>query len=125
MRPMNRAEETDDGEGRDLVRAARSGDELALGCLLAPYWCGLNVFCGLMLGDAEAADRALAETVRTARSEVEVIESRASVRIWIHRIAARACLRAVGDSEIRNHQPPEPHEQGPCWLIGLNGVDEE
>jgi hypothetical protein len=23
------------------------------------------------------------------------------------------CLRAVDDSAIRNHQPPEPREQGP------------
>ncbi len=122
---MTLVDENDDGEVRDLVRAARSGDELALGCLLAPHWCGLSLFCGLMLGDAEAADRAMAETVRTARSEVEGIESPASVRIWIHRIAARACLQAVGDSAIRNDQPPERHERGPCRFIGLNGVDEE
>jgi DNA-directed RNA polymerase specialized sigma24 family protein len=121
---MTHVDENDDGEVRDLLRAARSGDELALGCLLAPHWCGLSLFCGLMLGDADAADRAMAETVRTARSEVEVIESPASVRIWIHRIAARACLRAVGDSDAES-STTRAARAGPCRFIGLNGVDEE
>jgi RNA polymerase sigma-70 factor, ECF subfamily len=122
---MTRVDESDDGEVRDLLRAARSGDELALGCLLSPHWCSLSLFCGLMLGDAEAADRVMAETVRTAWSEVDVVESPASVRIWIHRIAARVCLQAVGDRAMRDHQPPEPYEQGPRRFVGLNGVDEE
>jgi len=80
---------------QELLQAARCGDEQALGHLLAPHWCGLKLFCGLMLGDADAADRALTATAQTACSEVERIESPAAVRMWIHRIAVRIC-----DNEI-------------------------
>lgn len=90
---------------RDLLLAAQCGDEQALGRLLAPHWCGLQLFCGLMLGDSDAADRALTETARTARSEVEIIESPATLRMWIHRIAVRVCMQEIG------YQPPEPHER--------------
>jgi DNA-directed RNA polymerase specialized sigma24 family protein len=86
----------------ELLQAARCGDELALARLLAPHWCALKLFCGLMLGDADAADRALTETARTACSEVEVIESAAAVRVWIHRIAARVCVDAIGDDQPRS-----------------------
>jgi len=102
---------SDDGDdARGLLEAARCGDEHALGCLLAPHWRGLKLFCGLMLGDADAADRAMADTVLAARSEVDVIECPASVRMWIHRIAARVCVQAVDHGRIQNDQPPEPHE---------------
>ena len=84
----------------ELLQAARCGDERALARLLAPHWCALKLFCGLMLGDADAAERAVTETARTARSEVEGIESPAIVRMWIHRIAARVCIREIG------YQPP-------------------
>jgi DNA-directed RNA polymerase specialized sigma24 family protein len=84
----------DDNDERVLLDAAQAGDELALGRLLAPHWHALKLFCGLMLGEADAADRAIAETVLTARSEVEVIDAAGGVRIWIHRIAARVCCEA-------------------------------
>jgi DNA-directed RNA polymerase specialized sigma24 family protein len=91
---------------QELLQAARCGDEDALGRLLAPHWCALKLFCGLMLGDPDAAERAITETARTARSEVEVVESPAVVRMWIHRIAVRMCDQEIG------YQP-------------LNGVDND
>lgn len=97
-------------ENHELLQAARCGDEHALGRLLAPHWCALKLFCALMLGDADAADRALAETARTACSEVEVIESPAAVRMWIHRIAVRVCAEEIG------YQISEP---------GMNGADHD
>jgi DNA-directed RNA polymerase specialized sigma24 family protein len=81
---------------QELLQAARCGDEDALGRLLAPHWCALKLFCGLMLGDADAAERAITETARAARSEVEVVESPAVVRMWIHRIAVRMCDQEIG-----------------------------
>jgi hypothetical protein len=94
-----------DGDADDLLRAARCGDELALGHLLAPHWCGLKLFCGLMLGDADAADRALAETARMARSEAAVIDSPAVIRMRIHRIAVRVCVEAIDDAPTEDDQP--------------------
>ena len=86
---MNVVDDDEDADVRELLRAARGGDERALGCLLAPHWCGLKVFCGLMLGEPDAADRAMAQTVLTAQAEVESIDSPAGIRMWIHRIAVR------------------------------------
>jgi DNA-directed RNA polymerase specialized sigma24 family protein len=107
---MDVVDDNQDGDDvRELLRAARDGDEHALGCLLSPYWCSLKLFCGLMLGNADAADRAMAETIRAARAEIEFIDSPASARLWIHRIAARVCVRAVDDDPIQNDQPPQPH----------------
>jgi DNA-directed RNA polymerase specialized sigma24 family protein len=94
-----------DGEMRDLLQAARCGDERALGRLLAPHWCALKLFCGLMLGDADAAERALSETTRTARGEIELIESPATIRMWIHQIAVRVCVEAIGDGPTQDDQP--------------------
>ncbi len=99
---MDSAQDIEAGAVRDLVQAARAGDERALGRLLVPHWRGLKLFCALMLGDAYAADRAMAETVMTAWAEVGVIESPAGVRIWIHRIAARVCIKAVDDGPVQN-----------------------
>ena len=101
---MDGSDHYSDGDARDLLDAARCGDERALGHLLAPHWCGLKLFCGLMLGDADAAERALTDTARTARSEVEVIESPAVVRMWIHRIAVRVCVQAIGDGPTQDDQ---------------------
>jgi len=94
----------DDRDVRDLLDAARRGDELALARLLAPHWCGLKLFCGLMLGDADAADRALTETARTARSEAPVIDSPAVIRMWIHRIAMRVCVEAIDGAPTEDDQ---------------------
>ena len=79
-----------------LLHAARCGDEQALARLLAPHWCALKLFCGLMLGDADAAERALTETALAARSEVAAVESSLAVRMWIHRIAVRMCDQEIG-----------------------------
>jgi hypothetical protein len=94
-----------DGDLDDLLRAARCGDELALGRLLAPHWCSLKLVCSLMLGDADAADRALAETARMARSEAAVIDSPAVIRMRIHRIAVRVCVEAIDDAPTEDDQP--------------------
>jgi DNA-directed RNA polymerase specialized sigma24 family protein len=99
------AADHNDRHVRDLLDAARTGDELALARLLAPHWCGLKLFCGLMLGDADAAERALTETARTARSEAAVIDSPAVVRMWIHRIAVRVCVEAIDDGPTEDDQP--------------------
>jgi DNA-directed RNA polymerase specialized sigma24 family protein len=88
-----------------LLQAARCGDEQALARLLAPHWCTLKLFCGLMLGDADAAEQALTETALAARSEVAAVESSVAVRMWIHRIALRVCAQAIGDGRTEDDQP--------------------
>jgi hypothetical protein len=47
----------------------------------------------------------MTETARTACSEVEVIESPATIRMWIHRIAVRVCIQAIGDGPTQDDQP--------------------
>jgi DNA-directed RNA polymerase specialized sigma24 family protein len=86
---------------RALLEAARRGDEQALACLLEPHWSTLKLFCGLMLGDADAAEEALTETAQAARSEVAAVESSVAVRMWIHRIAVRVCVQTIDDGPTR------------------------
>jgi DNA-directed RNA polymerase specialized sigma24 family protein len=91
----------DQRDMRALLEAARRGDEQALACLLEPHWSTLKLFCGLMLGDADAAEQALTETARAALSEVAAVESSVAVRMWIHRIAVRVCFQAMDDGPTR------------------------
>jgi RNA polymerase sigma-70 factor, ECF subfamily len=85
------------GDHRDidesvLLDAARVGDERAFGVLLELYRPGLEEFCGLMLGDPQHAERAMQEAVVTAWRERGVAPACSSVRMWLYRIALRACL---------------------------------
>lgn len=105
---MNPIDDIPAAADRALLQAAQAGNEEALGRLVAPYRRGLELFCGLMLGDAKQAERAMVQTMRTASSEVTGIRSPAGIRMWIHRITARTCLQAVG---------PEP-DSGPTIEIG-------
>jgi DNA-directed RNA polymerase specialized sigma24 family protein len=90
-----------------LLQAAQCGDDQALARLLAPHWCALKLFCGLMLGDADAAEQALTETALTARSEVAAVESSVAVRMWIHRIALRVCAETIDDGPTEDDRHTE------------------
>jgi RNA polymerase sigma-70 factor (ECF subfamily) len=77
---------------RSLLAAARAGDERAFGRLVERHRNGLEQFCYLMLGDRHDARGALEETVLCAWRERELVEPIATVRMWLYRIAMRACL---------------------------------
>jgi len=77
---------------RDLLAAARAGDELAFGRLVDRHRPGLELFCYLMLGCPRDAEELVQEAVLCAWRARERAESGASARTWLYRIAMHACL---------------------------------
>lgn len=58
-----------------------------------------------MLGDPDAAERALAETVVTAWRERGLVENATTVRIWLYRIATRICEPLSNSDEFGCRRP--------------------
>lgn len=80
---------------RQLLEAARAGDEKAFALLVGPYQAQLRAHCYRMLGSPTDADDALQETMLRAWSGLARFESRSSLRSWLYRIATNASLRMI------------------------------
>jgi RNA polymerase sigma-70 factor, ECF subfamily len=80
---------------RELLDAARVGDEKAFALLIGPYQAQLRTHCYRMLGSLHDADDALQETMLRAWSGLDGFESRSSLRSWLYRIATNASLRMI------------------------------
>ncbi len=61
----------------------------------------LTGHCYRMLGSAAEADDAVQETLLRAWRSLDRFEGRASLRTWLHRIATRVCLDAIGERSRR------------------------
>jgi RNA polymerase sigma-70 factor (ECF subfamily) len=80
---------------RQLLEAARAGDENAFALLVGPYQAQLHTHCYRMLGSLHDAEDALQETMLRAWSGLARFESRSSLRSWLYRIATNASLRMI------------------------------
>lgn len=96
-----------------LVRA-RAGDGEAFRELTDPYRRELHAHCYRILGSVQDAEDLLQETLLAAWRGLDGYEGRASLRGWLHRIAANRCLNALRDRKRRPRSTlPERAPRGP------------
>jgi RNA polymerase sigma-70 factor (TIGR02960 family) len=110
---------------RDVIAAARAGDEAAFRQLVEPHVRELRVHCYRILGSLHDAEDALQETLLAAWRGLDGFEERASLRTWLYRIATNRCLNALRATSRRAPQawgmpeidPPEPTSLGEVvWI---------
>ena len=129
----------DTASERQLLAAARAGDEDAFAQLVAPYRVQLHAHCYRMLGSVPDAEDALQETLLRAWRALPGFESRSSLRSWLYTIVTNACLRAIERRPARvlpiDYAPAADPHDGPAepvtesvWLepypdetLGLEG----
>jgi RNA polymerase sigma-70 factor (ECF subfamily) len=80
---------------RELLEAARGGDEHAYGRLVEPHRSELHVHCYRMLGSVHDAEDALQDTLLRAWRGLARFEGRSSLRSWLYTIATNTCLSTI------------------------------
>jgi RNA polymerase sigma-70 factor (ECF subfamily) len=83
---------------------ARAGDGDAFSELVEPYRRELQVHCYRILGSLQDAEDVLQETLLAAWRGLGGFEERASMRVWLYRIATNRCLNAL---RARRRRPEE------------------
>jgi RNA polymerase sigma-70 factor (ECF subfamily) len=113
---------------RDLLDAARGGDEAAYGRLVEPHRGSLHAHCYRMLGSVHDAEDALQDALLRAWRGLPRFEGRSSLRSWLYRIATNACLNAIARRPKRtlpiDHGPPaDPHDAPGSPLVESTWIE--
>lgn len=102
---------------RQLLEAARNGDEDAYGRLVEPYRGELHAHCYRMLASVHDGEDALQEALLRAWRGVDRFEGRASLRSWLYTIATNTCLNHIAKRPKRvlpiDHAPATDPHLGP------------
>src|SRR3954449_962220 len=100
---------------RQLLKAARGGDEDAYAQLLEPYRGELHAHCYRMLASVHDAEDALQDASLRAWRGLARFEGRSSLRSWLYTIATNTCLNLIAKRPKRvlpiDYGPAtDPHE---------------
>jgi RNA polymerase sigma-70 factor (ECF subfamily) len=102
---------------RELLEAARGGDEGAFGRLVEPYRTELHAHCYRMLGSVHDAEDALQEALLRAWRGLPKFEGRSSLRSWLYTIATNTSLNMIEKRPKRvlpiDYGPASDPHQGP------------
>ncbi|MGH2743594.1 MAG: sigma-70 family RNA polymerase sigma factor [Thermoleophilaceae bacterium] len=109
---------------KELLEAARDGDENAYGRLVEPYHGELHAHCYRMVGSVHDAEDALQEAMLRAWRALGRFEGRSSLRSWLYTIATNTCLNLIARRPKRvlplDYGPSfDPHDQG----IGMPPIE--
>src|SRR5947209_6414673 len=80
---------------RELLAAARTGDQQTYARLVELYRAELHAHCYRMLGSVHDAEDALQDALLRAWKGLVRFEGRSSVRSWLYTIATNACLDLI------------------------------
>jgi RNA polymerase sigma-70 factor (ECF subfamily) len=80
---------------RELLEAARDGDEGAYARLIEPHRGELHAHCYRMLGSMHDAEDALQDALLRAWRGLPRFEGRSSLRSWLYKIATNTSLNAI------------------------------
>ena len=100
---------------RELLDAARAGDETAFARIVEEHRAELQAHCYRMLGSLHDAEDALQETLLRAWRGLPDFGGRSSLRTWLYRIATNTSLDAIA----RRPKRVLPVDYGPMG-VGLN-----
>src|SRR5712691_11427702 len=92
---MSAAPTTMTAQDRELLAAARGGDEDAYRRLVEPRHAELHAHCYRMLGSVHDAEDALQDALLRAWRGMSRFEGRSSLRSWLYRIATNTCLDVI------------------------------
>jgi RNA polymerase sigma-70 factor, ECF subfamily len=114
---MSTAGTTTSVRERELLEAARGGDEGAFRVLVEPLRAELQAHCYRMLGSVHDAEDAIQDALLRAWRALPRFEGRSATRTWLYRIATNACLDVVARRPKRvlpiDYGPPAGPDNGP------------
>ena len=115
-------------ESRDLLDAARGGDERAFERLIEPYRRELEAHCYRMLGSVHDAEDAMQEAMLRAWRGIARFEGRSSLRSWLYTIATNSSLRLIERRPKRvlpvDYGPPaDPHGETDKPLVESTWIE--
>src|SRR4249919_4347766 len=114
---MSSAPTSSTARERELLEAARGGDEDAYGRLVEPYRGQLHAHCYRMLGSVHDAEDALQDSLLRAWRGLGRFEGRSSLRSWLYTIATNASLNVIARRPKRvlpiDYGPPADPGEGP------------